>query len=273
MSGLTEEQRYLFDTFGYIVLQDVLSSDQIEEMRSTLKGPTEQFGPVPQKEGPLHWSKVWRDLLDLPHLSPVLEEIIGNHGARNAREKAGRKALPTFRLDHINVHTHIKKGFKGASLHGGWKGTGGAQFSSYHDGFFYNGLISVSFELYDTHPNNGGFGCIPGSHKANIRLPEKWRILEGDIPDCVTRIPAVPGDAIIFTEALTHGTLPWTSEATRKTVFYKFSPHGSTWSSDFFNPDEFREYSDMDDRKLAILEAPNARYHGRPTDPFAKESD
>ena len=193
MSGLTEEQRYLFDTFGYIVLRDVLTTEQVEEMRSTLQRPTEQFGPVPQKEGPLHWSKVWRDLIDLPHLSPVLEEIIGNHGTRVAREKAGREPMPTFRLDHINVHTHIKKGFKGATLHGGWKGTGGSQFSSYHDGFFYNGLISVSYELYDTHPNNGGFGCIPGSHKSNIRLPEKWRIMNEEIPDCVTRIPAVPG--------------------------------------------------------------------------------
>lgn len=53
-------------------------------------------------------------------------------------------------------------------------------------------------------------------------------------------------------------------------VVYKFYPHGSTWSSDFFNPDEFRGYSDMDDCNLAILEAPNARYYGRPTDPFAE---
>ena len=268
MSGLTEEQRYLFDTFGYIVLKNVLNLQQVEDLRATLKGPTEQFGPVAQSEGPLHWAQVWRDVLDLPTLSPVLEEIIGNHGTRRAREKQGRESLPTFRLDHINIHTHIKQGFSGASLHGGWKGTGGCQFSSYHDGFFYNGLVSVSFELYDTHPNDGGFGCIPGSHKSNVRLPEQWRVLGDSVPDCVTRVPAVPGDAIVFTEALTHGTLPWNSEATRKTVFYKFSPHGSTWSGDFFAPEDFRKYPDMDNRKLAVLEPPNARYHGRPTDPF-----
>ena len=268
MAGLTEEQRYLFDTFGFIVLKNVVSEQQIEELKSTLRQPTEQFDPIQQEKGPLHWGPVWRALLDLPQVAAVLEDIIGNHAVRRAREKMGRPALPTFRIDHVNIHTHVKKGFKGASLHGGWKGTGGAQFSSYHDGFFYNGLVSVSFELYDTYPNNGGFGCIPGSHKSNVRLPRAWQLLENEVPDCVTRVPAIPGDAIIFTEAITHGTLPWTSDAPRSTLFYKFSPHGSTWSGDYFDPNEFRQYEDVNDRILALLEPPNARYHGRPTDPF-----
>ena len=35
------------------------------------------------------------------------------------------------------------------------------------------------------------------------------------------------GDVIIFTEALTHGAVPWTVEASsRRTLFYKFSPLG-----------------------------------------------
>ena len=270
MSGLSEEQKYLFDTFGYVILPNVVTEDQIEELRSTLQYPTEQWEPVKMEDGPLHWSKVWRDLLDPPTLSPVLEDIIGNHGMRHGRERASDNPLPTFRIDHINIHTHVSKGFKGAHLHGGWKGTGGSQYSSYHDGQFYNGLISVSYELYDTYPNDGGFGCIPGSHKSNVRLPDHWRVLRDSVPDCVTRIPAKPGDAIVFTEALTHGTLPWTSEAPRTTVFYKYSPHGSSWSADYFDPDDYREYPDIDDRKIAILEPPNARYHGRRSDPFPK---
>ena len=269
-AGLTEEQRYLFDTFGYIVIRDALTQEQIQELRDTLKMATESWEPVPQDEGPLHWAKVWRDLLDLPTLTPVLEDIIGNHATRNGRSRAGQPYLPTFRIDHINIHTHIEKGFPGGHLHGGWKGTGGSQFSSYHDGQFYNGLISVTFELYDTHPNGGGFGCIPGSHKSNMRLPSSWRNLADGVPDCVKQIPAVPGDAIIFTEALTHATMPWTVDAKRNTLFYKYSPHGSSWSSDFFNPDDFRDYPDVDDRKLAILEPPNARYHGRPSTPRPK---
>ncbi len=260
---MTEEQRYLFDAFGYLIIPEVVSQAQIEELRATLRSPAEQNAPDTHSERPLHWSRAWRDLLDLPGLSPLLEELIGNH-ARAAEWPAG---LPTFRIDHVNVHTHVAKGFPGARLHGGWKGTGGAQFFRYHDGQFYNGLVAVVFELFDTHPNGGGFCCIPGTHKANLPLPERWRDLSQGIHPSVLRVPARPGDAIVFTEALTHGTLPWTAAAPRRTLFYKFSPHGTSWSSAYYDPDDYRGYPDVDDRKLAILEPPNARYRGRQTRP------
>jgi hypothetical protein len=35
-----------------------------------------------------------------------------------------------------------------------------------------------------------------------------------------------------FTEALTHGTLPWTSPSTRTTLFYKYTPRDEAWSPD-----------------------------------------
>ena len=269
---MDEEQRYRFDAFGYLVVPDVLTGEQVEELRNTIKQPTEQFNSADQQVVPLHWSKVWRDMLDLPTLSPILEELIGNHGLRGAYEARARKdpnarAMPTFRLDHINVHTHVGRDFKGGMLHGGWLSTGGCQFFDYHDGKFYNGLVSVTFELYDTHANGGGFGCIAGTHKASLPLPEQWRDLSRGIPDFVTRVAAKAGDAIVFTEALTHGTLPWTVEAVRKTVFYKFSPHATSWSGNYFDPDDFRGYPDMDDRKMTVLEPPSARYPGRPTRP------
>lgn len=266
VSVLSEEQSYLFDTFGYIVVPNVLSQNQVELLRSTLKHPTEQFEPVAQTDNPLHWHPAWRDLLDLPALTPILEALVGNHAFRSAfLEAKGRAPYPTFRLDHINVHTHVKNGFPGAQLHGGWLNSGGSQFFRYHDGQFYNGLIAVSFELHDTFGNDGGFACIPGTHKSNVALPAHWRDLSQGVHESISRIAARAGDAIVFTEALTHGTLPWTVDDPRETVFYKFSPHGTTWSADFLNPSDFAHYEDMDARRMAILEAPNARYQGRPT--------
>ena len=237
-------------------------------MRQTLRQPTEQFEPVSSDESPLHWGEAWRDLLDLPKLTPILEALMGNHEFRMAFTKVkGRAPYPTYRLDHINVHTHVSKGFPGGELHGGWLNSGGSQYFRYHDGQFYNGLIAVSFELYDTFENDGGFACIPGTHKSNVALPEDWRDLAKRIHPAVKRIAAKAGDAIVFTEALTHGTLPWQVDAKRQTVFYKFSPHGTSWSADYFSPDDYRCYADMDSRKLSMLEPPNARYPGRPSKP------
>ena len=259
---MDNEQKYLFDVLGYIVVPDVLDSIQLERLRSTIQGPTEQFPPVSQERSPLHWDSIWRDLLDLPIITQLLERLVGNPNLYEARSRKYPNPLPTFRLDHINVHTHVAKGFEGGKLHGGWNGVSG--FYRYDNGVLYNGLTAVGFELYDTHPNDGGFACIPGSHTANVEIPDSWVDLSHGVNGQVKRVAARPGDAIIFTEALTHGTLPWQAEQRRSTIFYKFSPHTLSWSADFFDPDDFSHYQDMNERKLAMLEKPNARYPKRP---------
>ena len=51
---------------------------------------------------------------------------------------------------------------------------------------------------------------IPGSHKANLACPQsmiKWKQHQ----EHVLEVNGKAGDAIIFTETLTHGTLPWTA--------------------------------------------------------------
>ncbi len=263
---MNQEQRFLFDNLGYVVISDALTAAQIESLRSTLRQSTEQFDPVAKEANPLHWGPVWRELLTLPVLRDCLEELAGNHEMRAFRESRDRD-LPTYRLDHINVHTHVTKGFEGMPLHGGWRTTGGSQYFRYHDGKFYNGLVAVAIELHDTHPNGGGFCCIPGSHKSNLSLPPGWEKPDTDPYGIVQKIALRAGDLVVFTETLIHGTAPWNVDAPRKTIFYKFSPHGTSWSADFYDPDDYREYDDMDTAKLAVLEPPNARYRGRPTHP------
>ncbi|MCS5567860.1 MAG: phytanoyl-CoA dioxygenase family protein [Pseudomonadales bacterium] len=266
-NALSPEQTSQFDAFGYLIIPDALTPSQIDRIKSTLRRPAEQWDNATHKSfGPLHWDPIWRDLLDLPTLSPILEALLGDPGlmARRIANIDRQEPLPTYRLDHINIHTDRGQGFLGGMLHGG-RGVNGA--FGYHDGHFQNGLLAVSFELYDTHPNDGGFACIPGSHKSNVSLPPSWHDLSKGVVDVVKRISAVPGDAIIFTEALTHGTLPWTATSKRSTVFYKYSPHHASWTADYFDPDDFRQYADMNDRKLSLLEPPNARYRGRSSRP------
>ena len=69
------------------------------------------------------------------------------------------------------------------------------------------------------------------------------------------------GTAIIFTEALTHGTLPWRGDE-RRTLFYKYSPPTLSWAREYYDAGQ---YAGLTDQQRAILEPPNARYTPGPT--------
>ena len=77
-------------------------------------------------------------MLDNPRVSPILEDLIGAHNWGNYYG-SGQEDLPSFRLDHLNVHLHVKQGHKAEGLHGGnfSSHAGGSQFFRYHDGHFY----------------------------------------------------------------------------------------------------------------------------------------
>ena len=67
------------------------------------------------------------------------------------------------------------------------------------------------------------------------------------------------GDVVIFTEALTYGTLPWTAAHERRALLYKFSPGCLSYGA---GPHEvvYPDYvADMTDEERAVMKAPHAR--------------
>ena len=64
-----------------------------------------------------------------------------------------------------------------------------------------------------------GFGCVPGSHKSNYCFSGGWRDMAENIELYVRRVTGLAGTAVIFTEALTHGALPWTGQVERRKIF------------------------------------------------------
>src|SRR5437763_10600390 len=81
----------------------------------------------------------------------------------------------------------------------------------YRDGQFFSALTTVSYALTDVPPGAGGFCVIPGSHNSSVpSLRQFWNV--ANPAECVVHLPLRKGDAVIFTEALTHGALPWISE-------------------------------------------------------------
>jgi hypothetical protein len=246
---MTEKELYLFDLQGYITVPNALNATQLAELNRLVSGQLAEHSKPDARmhrfsESLLGWGKVVRELIDNAPIAPYLEELIGRD----------------YRLDHdycdvirSGTNTHA------SSLHGGGTPFDSCMFFNQHNGKMYNGLLVVAYNLHDVNPGDGGFGCVPGSHKSNYAFPEEWRELS-KAPDCVRAVTGPAGTAIIFTEALTHGTLPWRGKHDRRTVFFKYSPPAISWHAQYYDE---KKFEDLTPRQRAILEAPNARYTWR----------
>lgn len=272
---MDEEQRFAFDTWGFLVVEDALSPQQVASLKATVdeKGP-DLHSQHSDRGG--FWSQDFFDLLDVPAVSSILDEIYG--GTRE-------DGLPPFRIDHINVHTHGKfnKDLAGGTIHGGngrllHPERPHELITHYfardaESGVFANGLVTVAYELEDTVCNGGGFGCLAGSHKGSYPVPAGWVDLSKGVHPMVTRVPARAGSAIIFTEALCHVTLPWTVPNTRTTLFYKYTDRGEAYSGadNLFDPSDADGWQRADERKRVILAPPPLDFVERKTRLAAKD--
>lgn len=247
---MNEQERYLFDLQGYLVVPNALDAAETAELDALMDAKIGEMVPPEATTYRfcgelLAWGAAYRRLIDNPRVLPYLEELLG----------------PNFRLDHDYADIiRSGKGPIGTRLHGGAVPYHPAFFYRCHNGEIRNGLIVVAYNLKDVNPGDGGFGCVPGSHKSNFVFPEAWRELDTMQP-FMQAVTGPAGTAIIFTEALTHGTLPWRG-AERRTLFYKYSPPTLSWARDYYDAGR---YEDLTERQRAILEPPNARYRPRVT--------
>jgi hypothetical protein len=238
---MTKYEHYLFDLNGYLVMENMLSPELIRALneaidhhkdrvhirgsREALDGRSEAVGGRASDAlkgthgrgdfgGFLTWNPPWcRPFRELIALPAALRYMIGTIG-------------DAFRLDSVDGIT-MTAGSEGFVLHGG--GTpqrhimGRPFFFRFEDGRMHNGLMAISYALTDVGPEDGGFVCVPGSHKANYPCPLEVRRLEMDL-GCVKHIQMKAGSGIIFTETLTHGTLPWKGNHERRALIYRYTP-------------------------------------------------
>jgi hypothetical protein len=216
VAGVTERERYLFDTRGFLVVRDVLGADEVARFNAHLDRLTpEEIGDPDARDRGLSWLfDVHADfaaLMDhaviLPYLAAFVDEKLRIDGAY---------ALVKLPGERVELHARPQSPREGT----GW----------YHvrDGMITSGLTGIEWALSDVPSGSGGFRCIPGSHKANFDVP--FEALDNDAED----VPVGAGDVIIFTEALTHGSR-WHGPASRRVLIYKYCPGSVTWRSDVWN--------------------------------------
>ena len=226
---MSTDEKYLFDLVGFVIVRDVLSEEHLEVANaaidaSELTQSPEYFGDSVALKGqnsstrlgsnenllelPKPFCDPFREMLAHPKTIPHLNTILGEG----------------WRLDHGPGLIAMDKGCSGGMLHGNFDN---APYF-YREGKIFTGLCVIEYLLADEGPGDGGVSVVPGSHKANLACPDKMLKWE-QYREYVTEINAKAGDAVIFTEACTHGTLPWTADHQRRAILYKYNAGHMSW--------------------------------------------
>ena len=258
---MNEYEKYFFDLNGYLVVEDVLTVDELAKLNESIdqnqeqiqirsaeqtlsRGSTALVGKQGRGDlgGMLTWPKPWcepfRALLDHERILPYLLDLL-------------RDGL---RLDHLYGIVTVD-GAEGHVLHGGGTADDFTHFYQFHNGRMRCGLTVVSWALTDVGTGDGGFACIPGSHKSNYVTPPLVARLEKDV-GVVQQIEARAGAAIIFTEALTHGTMPWKAAHERRSILYKYSPGHLTYARRYIPEGVEESLDEFTPRQRAMFEPP-----------------
>lgn len=247
--ALLAEHRYLFELMGFVVLPGVLSAAELAVLNVKVdvniggRGGADwvgnaRFGENPaafddmmagQKEnlsgGYLDWGSEFVDLLDHPKLLPYLGFTLDAGRTNRGRYygsavNGGTNGIRLDRLYGIEQHAGpLREG----GFHQDWEG----QYS-FERGVMRNSLVVAAYNLKDSGGEDGGFCCLPGSHKAHLEMPQTFqKALNGPgngLPAGAV-VPLAPaGSVILFSEALVHATSAWTSgRHHRRVLLYKYA--------------------------------------------------
>jgi hypothetical protein len=227
------------------VLPGVLTADEcdaLNELADQAWPQQPEDGPFRRTEGVSLWGQPFLDLMDHPMVLPALIELIGSR----------------LRIDH-DYCIFMTRGAPSQMIHGGPRRIETDHWYHYSDGVMRNGLTVATFALTDSKEGDGGFVCIPGSHKTNFmhNLPSAVRE-QHERPHYVRNPPLGRGDVLIFTEALMHGTREWTAAHERRALLYKYSPPHSTWR---IEPYDVSRYPTATAQQRRLMAPPSVERH------------
>jgi hypothetical protein len=218
---LTEEQRYLLDTRGWLLIPSVLTEDEIGEMRAFCYRLQRDRESVPLAErssvgGPL------QKLTDHPVIVGFMNAFVA-HPPLATRDGYG------FRLEGSFL-TIRKPGFDNFNPHGGggfFNFPGNSHVYRCHPGAANSGLTRAVWELNPVEKGDGGTLFLTGSHKAAFPTPQSLQDRHSPLWEDY-RCPA--GSVLFFTEALTHSGTNWTnSNVDRVAIFNCYNTINAKW--------------------------------------------
>ena len=210
---MTDEQKFIFDLKGWIVIPGVLDAELTAAVREHVIAIKEV---EPDNRYPLaRWERPSQDLLDHPVIVGVLSEIIGSGPSESSYGFRCESTVPSVR------HSD----YEGLQPHGG-PGIGPLAFNCVN-GRVYSGLTRVVWELNSVDEGDGGTLFLSGSHKANFTTPKNHLALDSPLFESYS---CPSGSVVIFSESVCHAGPLWrNAERPRISIFSCYGPSNAQY--------------------------------------------
>lgn len=241
--NLTELDRFIFESWGYLIIPNVLTSEEIQEcleasQRVHANAGTSGFGQVGRG---YEVEPALARLIDHPAIVP---KIRGLYGDRFILQAGWNTMQPV-----------------GGPV-GGWHQDGSGVYNFNRLGYPIPLVqLRASFLLNDQEDmRRGNMELIPGSHRSTVPIPASILSDRGEVPISQV-IRASAGSVLLFHNAVWHRTCPHEGESDRYTMHCIYSPPWVRPSDRLTNRPAFLESASPLRRGLmGEFERPDAPY-------------
>jgi hypothetical protein len=228
--GLTLSQRFHFDTYGYVLLENVLTNEEIDLLKDALfrlksdpnRGLKRVYANQKSEHHILMGNLVEYDPALLayaahPKLIPLVEEVVGGAVRLEETEAIINRRAPDITDEELAVRRIHPTGF-----HRGTTPTWGCYEE---EGKFHCLFVKTLAYLTDVGPNDGGTSVIPGSHRSTWKKEAIIRAaLDDPTEGLIHQIEAKAGSVLLFAESLIHSTTRIKSDVERVILVSGYTP-------------------------------------------------
>jgi hypothetical protein len=232
-SNLTSQEKdYLFDLNGYRIIENALTPLQLSQINGWVDSQ------------PLVPNGTWLDHVEVQSYQghdgvnyqniveggDVFEQLIDNPSWIDEVRRCIMNGYNGVSINEAFLNVRGQGGFIG--IHSGGHVAAFVQSVRHVTGKWLVGQINILMALTDIGPGDGATVVIPGSHKSHEIHP----VLAGgayashrdEVPASeamgAIEVHLKAGQAIMFTDAITHGSSPRVNPGQRRIMVYRYSP-------------------------------------------------
>ena len=215
-SETSVEDKHFFDTAGYLMLEDLLTPDQVSRAQDTLAraktATPKNITLLPEGTygcelvNIIEGGGIIEDAMALPRVLDYVQEFIWGRQYRLVGSRAILRASGST--------SQLTQG-------GDADPRRYARYRCFGDGQFRCLMITCLIALADITDGDGAFCVIPASHKAS--LPHPYENTDLDAIQPLRSVPLRAGSGVLFTENLSHAFKPPT-HTTHTWLSYQYGP-------------------------------------------------